>query len=312
MEFKVKTRRLQLSFIPVLICLCLVILKYNFFYSRHIGLFDFIDKFTKGESTRIKHESLGRVAKKPEFADADRKWIVLLAFNNAYFDFFQNWYWYFRRLSLHLKIEIIAEDDLVYERLKTFESENVSITRGNILTVNDSVSMQHKPNDYMKLVSERPSQILHYLRNGNDVLYCDIDTIWLHDPTAYIKGDFDLWILTEHNRTRYNSGFMAIKSNERTIRLMERWYLELVMTVQSNQPALNMLLKNSNEIRLKLLHDKLFVTGPEFSRLNTEERKLVVVLHVIYDYGHDQKLSRIRAWNLWYSQAKVLKAGLRA
>ena len=42
--------------------------------------------------------------------DMYRNWIILMTVNTAFIDFFQNWFWYFRRHRLTVPVIVIAED----------------------------------------------------------------------------------------------------------------------------------------------------------------------------------------------------------
>ena len=104
---------------------------------------------------------------------------------------------------------------------------------------------------YNSLVSTRAKHILQLLPSGH-VLYTDIDTVWLHDPIPYLRSppvgsdgtgnangkEVDLWLQMDEETLEatkaarmglppladyYCTGFMALRSNERTVALMEAW-----------------------------------------------------------------------------------------
>jgi rhamnogalacturonan II specific xylosyltransferase len=248
-------------------------------------------------------EKIG-LSNKDSVAGIENDWAILLTFNNAFYELFLNWMWYFERLFLHLKVIAIAEDELAYSRLQEFKSSfsglEIEVVRSHIISINKSVSMKNGKEDYMRLVSARPAYILHYLNRGIDVLYCDVDTIYVRDPTPYLIGDFDMWMLTTKQGQVCNSGFMAIRSNNRTINLMNKWKEKLETKLQTNQPALNMLLNTTKDIHLKRLNESLFANGPDFEHLNAEQRQNIVVVHATHSYGSSEKKERIKRWNLWY------------
>ena len=46
---------------------------------------------------------------------------------------------------------------------------------------------------FNQLVSRRPYYMLSLLKDYENVLYSDIDTVWLQDPRPYFKGDYDFF-----------------------------------------------------------------------------------------------------------------------
>jgi hypothetical protein len=46
---------------------------------------------------------------------------------------------------------------------------------------------------YLRVVSQRAHHILGVLLKKQSVIYSDLDTVWLQDPTKYLTGDYDLW-----------------------------------------------------------------------------------------------------------------------
>ena len=100
---------------------------------------------------------------------------------------------------------------------------------------------------YNSLVSTRAKHILQLLPSGN-ILYTDIDTVWLHDPIPYLWSppvggsssatEVDMWLQIDEETLEatkaaqmglppladyYCTGFMALRSNQRTVTLMEAW-----------------------------------------------------------------------------------------
>ncbi|NIP31246.1 MAG: hypothetical protein GTO02_16300 [Candidatus Dadabacteria bacterium] len=91
----------------------------------------------------------------------------------------------------------------------------------------------HGTRSFTKIVLRKLRIIKEYIDKGFDVLYSDLDIIFLKDPTDYIKGeirDNDILILDDSymyrdsrgfriTSQRLNPGFFFVKSNERTSKL---------------------------------------------------------------------------------------------
>ncbi|XP_045202341.2 uncharacterized protein LOC123555817 [Mercenaria mercenaria] len=204
-------------------------------------------------------------------------WTILLTVNNAYFDFFRNWFWAYRQLDITYSIVIIAEDEFVYRKLREFKSETVTLTRSGHASVHESASFGSAA--FSTLVSARPSHILNYLKMGINVLYSDIDMVWMQNPFPYFTGDFDMWMeLDNVNKDNYCTGLMAIKSNKNNIRLIEGWEKSLQETLQIDQIAFNKVVKHAT-IRLSILDSNKFPNGfLYFEKFTEEERNLAVIL----------------------------------
>ena len=63
-------------------------------------------------------------------------------------------------------------------------------------------------------IDERRPLYLYILSNEySQIIYTDIDTVWMKDPRPYFKGKFDYWgqidgILVDENLYRYVLNFM--------------------------------------------------------------------------------------------------------
>ncbi|KAL4234649.1 hypothetical protein ACF0H5_006290 [Mactra antiquata] len=225
-------------------------------------------------------------------------WTVLLTVNTGFFDFFSNWFFYYSKLKLDLPIVIIAEDDKVYKKLKTLCSYcQVSRSKLNISEATNFSTIIYK-----KFVSQRPSYILRLLHEGKNVLYADVDSVWLHNPLPYFNASVDFTYQLDLPQT-VCTGFLAIKNNSKTIKMVDEWHK--IMTLQSettyDQTGLNQVFKKySNSIRNQALNTLFFPNGLQyFKEFNMLQRSSVVVVHNNYIIGHDNKKKRFQKFGLW-------------
>ena len=195
--------------------------------------------------------------------------------NSGFYDFFENWWNHYVRLSLPYEVVVVAEDSAAYEKL---------ILNPNITTERSSIQMasaySHGSNEYNALVLTRPEHILRHLKGGKGVLYTDVDTVWLSDPTPYFRSHD---ITTQIDLPSYYcTGFMAIKSNKRTIAFIQRWKnaCQLNPQSESDQPVFNRILHKTTNLKYRGLPLDLFPNGDlYFNKLTANEKQKTVVVH---------------------------------
>ena len=236
-----------------------------------------------------------------------RKVVLLSSTNAAYLDFTHNWLASIRRIGGALPYTVIvAEDEDAYENLLNVGDIHV-VRAANIST---SKTLDFWSPEYNKLVNKRPEHILNFLLQGYDILYSDVDTVWLENPFPYFEGDEhdlfvqidpippDGWICT---------GFMFFKCNNQTIDLVFRWmeFVTRPTTKGSNQPAFNQIIndKRSQDLNIKNLDIDKFVSGKHYfnnkwRRENPDVKP--VVLHNNFIVGHDTKVARFKLLKMWY------------
>ena len=56
-------------------------------------------------------------------------WTILITVNNAFFDFFRNWYLAYLHLNISYPLVVVAEDGIVYEKLLSFKSKSITIEK---------------------------------------------------------------------------------------------------------------------------------------------------------------------------------------
>lgn len=225
---------------------------------------------------------------------ASSEWMILLTVNNAFFDFFVNWYWYYKKLDLNLPITIIADDDESFKKLKSAYN-SCSVLRSGL---NISGAQDYKTKQYKILVSTRPQHILQLLQNGNDVLYADVDSVWVKNPLPFLNKTYDISIQSD-GPSNLCTGFMAIKSNSKTIDVIQQWHDLLVGQPNTNQQSFNKAIRSS-KVSYMALNSLYFPSGKQyFKNYDEKERSQAVVVHNNWIVGHDVKKKRFKKFNLW-------------
>jgi len=98
---------------------------------------------------------------------------------------------------------------------------------------------------------------------------------------------------------------MAIKSNNKTLRLIEHWRDGAIRAnaTTHDQQVFNKIIQayiTSKKLYIRRLDNKKFPDGNKyFNRYNETERKDAVVVHNNYIIGHDKKLTRFQKHGLW-------------
>ncbi|KAL4233809.1 hypothetical protein ACF0H5_008487 [Mactra antiquata] len=223
-------------------------------------------------------------------------WNILLTVNDGYFDFFRNWLWYYMKLNINLPITVVAEDDTVFTKIGQV-CEVCTVLRSN-LNISDAVNYSLPL--FRTLVSTRPMHILTQLLSGKNTIYSDVDMVWMNDPRPYFDLSADMNILRD-SPTKLCTGFIAIKSNNRTTKAMEKWHARLEGKSFLNQRIFNLVV-NSDEINVdyKVLNTTLFPSGRDYFGNHTQEqRSKAIIVHNNWIVGHGNKKERFREFNLW-------------
>ena len=97
-------------------------------------------------------------------------------------------YW-FDELQISLPVIILAKDQatfMKYRQRKEFSTYFAPVT------TNRSSAFEYDSEDYDILVSSRASDILFALGSGMDIIYTDVDTVWLQDPRPLLTSGVDI------------------------------------------------------------------------------------------------------------------------
>lgn len=146
---------------------------------------------------------------------AGDKWTIYLVTNDGYFDFFQNWLHFYRNVNLSFRMIIIAEDNIVYQRLKQIYLNYITVVKcwSNISNV-----VKFSSKHYKKLMLNRVFKILKYIGERMDLLLTDVDHVWLKNPMLFCTGYFDICMSHRGGSTGIlSAGLIAIRSNDLTI-----------------------------------------------------------------------------------------------
>ncbi|XP_060603232.1 uncharacterized protein LOC132756233 [Ruditapes philippinarum] len=253
--------------------------------------------FLKQKSSNSCQKEIYETKERDNFRN--KNWTILMTVNDAYFDFFQNWIHFYQKLQTKYPLIVIAEDDVVFLKLRQLNGNSLFTLVRSLRTSHRS-AVVYGSKGFNELASGRPTYILKYLERGTNILYADTDSVWLHDPVPYFQGQYDMWMQLDSPRNLC-TGLMAIKSNNESIKLMRLWEASLKERLDIDQTAFNKVYRNST-IHLKPLDRSLFPSGNlYFDQFSDAKRKNVIIVHNNYIKGHEKKLQRFENFKLWFS-----------
>lgn len=239
---------------------------------------------------------------------ANDEWIVLIELSSGFYDFFQNWFEHVSKIeSFRLDIVVVAEDDATYQRLQMEQLAHVVVERSAATLEETHQALTYDTKNYHKLVSGRAAHILQKLKEHKNVLYTDVDTVWRADPLPFIFNDqqeHDMMLQVDTQTYSwvspyYCTGFMAIRSNERTIQFVSDWK-QALETPQLNQPIFNQILHKRSNVLHTPLPSLEFPSGQMyFDQYSQHKRDAAVVVHNNYIAGHGPKKARFVQHGLW-------------
>ena len=227
-------------------------------------------------------------------------WIILMAVNDGYFDFFQNWLHFYQKLNLNYSLIVMAEDNVVFFKLKQLNVNSFTkIQRG--LNNSSEAAVKYGSKGFDELTSSRPTYILQYLQKGTNVLYADTDSVWLRDPFPFFTGKYDKWMQVDALPYNLCTGLIAIKSNNSTVNFIKSWESSLQRHLEFDQTAFNKIYKTSS-IQLQPLDTNYFPSGLlYFEKFDESQQDNVVIVHNNFIKGHGPKLNRFVNHSLWFS-----------
>jgi rhamnogalacturonan II specific xylosyltransferase len=228
----------------------------------------------------------------------DKKWIIMVSANSGYLDFFLNWFAAYKKLNLLYHIIVIAEDKNFSSYINTHKGSEMEIIKSEFHDIKDAVSFGSKQFNILSV--RRHGYILKQLIKGSNVIFSDIDTVWLKNPIPYFNGNFDMWMQLDA-KTMFCPGTMAIKSSEITVSFFKNLTHGLSLKVQADQPFINKLIRSS-KINIAALPTEQFPSGRQyFKQFSYDERSKAVVVHNNWIAGHEAKRNRFISFDLWYT-----------
>ncbi|KAJ7962496.1 Glycosyltransferase [Quillaja saponaria] len=250
--------------------------------------------------------------------------VIVCAVSQPSLLFLNNWLISVAQQKHQDKVLVIAEDyTTLYKVNERWPGHAVLIPAAL-----DAESAQNfGSEDFFNIESRRRRHLLQILDLGNNVMYNDVDMVWLADPFPYLQGNHDVYFTDDmaavkplnHSHNLPNPGkegrinicscMIFLRPTNRAKLVMSKWIEELQIQhwskpmKSSDQPAFNSALnKTAGEVDLYLLPQAAFPTGGLYFKNKTwvqETKGMHVIIHNNYITGFQKKIQLFRKFHLW-------------
>ncbi|PIK53176.1 putative UDP-D-xylose:L-fucose alpha-1,3-D-xylosyltransferase MGP4-like [Apostichopus japonicus] len=251
---------------------------------------------------------------------ADISVTILATFNDGFVDFLRNWLESLQRLHFRFNVTLIAEDGSAFRKFFKAQSRYKRFMAIDLYYTNSKFVKNSFPGvntqQYRSIVCKRPRYILDLLSTGHDVLFVDIDAVWVQNPLEVISSEFhnfDMWVAMGYDGTTPCPCFMYMKANNATITMVTEWLNRVQrnkcytnLHAENEMIALGKVMQVREDLRLlkvKKLPKTQFPTGESFflkPEWRRDHRQDVYVVHGNRLGRHDSKKSWFRKVGLWF------------
>ncbi|KAJ4779478.1 Glycosyltransferase [Rhynchospora pubera] len=250
--------------------------------------------------------------------------VILCAVSYPYLPFLNNWLISVARQSHHDQVLVVAED---YATLYAVNER----WPGHAVLVPPVPDTQtaHKfgSQGFFNFTSRRPRHLLQILDLGYNVMYNDVDMVWLADPFPYLVETHDVYFTDDmaavkpldhphglpppgkKGRPYICSCMIYLRPTSGAKFLLKKWIEEMQEQPWSkkqkanDQPAFNWALnKTVSQVDMYLLPQAAFPTGGLYFKNKTwvrETKRMHVIIHNNYIIGFEKKIKRFREYGLW-------------
>ncbi|KAJ4824467.1 hypothetical protein Tsubulata_026825 [Turnera subulata] len=242
--------------------------------------------------------------------------VIVCAVSHPWLPFLNNWLISLSRQKQEDKVLVVAED---YATL--FEVNER--WPGHAVLVPPAPDSQTAAHDYgsqgfFNFTSRRPRHLLQILELGYNVMYNDVDMVWLGDPFAYMEGSHDVYFMDDMPAVKpldhshdlpppvWKNGppnvcscLIFLRPTGGAKLVLKKWIEEVQAqhwskaAATNDQPAFNWaLLKSKGQADLYLLPQAAFPTGGLYfgnTRWVEETKGKHVIIHNNYIKGFENK-----------------------
>ncbi|KAK4415887.1 UDP-D-xylose:L-fucose alpha-1,3-D-xylosyltransferase M [Sesamum alatum] len=250
--------------------------------------------------------------------------LIVCAVSEAYLPFLNNWLISIARQKQQDKVLVIAEDyATLYKVNERWPGHAVLVPPA----LEAAAAHKFGSQGFFNFTARRPRHLLQILELGYNVMYNDVDMVWLADPFPYMEGEHDVYFTDDmafvkpHNhshglpppgkkgRPYICSCMIYLRPTPGAKLVMKKWIEELQAQPWSkakkanDQPGFNWaLLKTAGQVDMYLLPQTAFPTGGLYFRNKTwvkETKGMHVIIHNNYIVGFEKKIKRFRDYSLW-------------
>ncbi|XP_055817603.1 uncharacterized protein At1g28695-like [Solanum dulcamara] len=175
-------------------------------------------------------------------ASMEDKTVIITVINKAYvephngeypsmFDLFLEGFWEGESTRVLLEhLLVVAVDQTAYERCKFRRLHCYRLVTGGVDFAGEKIYMSE---EFIKMMWRRTRFLMEVLKLGYNFIFTDTDVLWLRNPFLILNKskNLDLQMSTDlfngdpfSNSNSINTGFYYVRSNRKTIILLEIWY----------------------------------------------------------------------------------------
>ncbi|KAL0339471.1 UNVERIFIED_CONTAM: UDP-D-xylose:L-fucose alpha-1,3-D-xylosyltransferase M [Sesamum angustifolium] len=250
--------------------------------------------------------------------------LIVCAVSEAYLPFLNNWLISIARQKQQDKVLVIAEDfATLYKVNERWPGHAVLVPPA----LEAAAAHKFGSQGFFNFTARRPRHLLQILELGYNVMYNDVDMVWLADPFPYMEGEHDVYFTDDmafvkplnhshglpppgkKGRPYICSCMIYLRPTPGAKLVMKKWIEELQAEPWSkakkanDQPGFNWaLLKTAAQVDMYLLPQSAFPTGGLYFRNKTwvkETKDRHVIIHNNYIVGFEKKIKRFRDYGLW-------------
>ncbi|EOA20914.1 hypothetical protein CARUB_v10001249mg [Capsella rubella] len=282
-------------------------------------LFPFPNRLSSSQS-KWRDYSLAQAAK---FV-AKNGTVIVCAVSYPYLPFLNNWLISVSRQKHQDQVLVIAEDyATLYKVNEKWPGHAVLIPP----VLDSQTAHKFGSQGFFNFTARRPQHLLQILELGYNVMYNDVDMVWLKDPFQYFVGKHEAYFMDDmtaikpldhshglpppgkKGRPYICSCMIFLRPTNGAKLLMKKWIEELQTEPWSrakkanDQPGFNWALnKTAHQVDLYLLSQAAFPTGGLYFKNSTwvkETKGKHVIIHNNYIVGFEKKIKRFRDFGLW-------------
>lgn len=256
---------------------------------------------------------------------AKNRTVIVCAVSHPYLPFLTNWLISVSRQKHQDKVLVIAEDYATLDEVnRKWPGHAVLVPPAP----DSKTAHKFGSQGFFNFTSRRPRHLLQILELGYNVMYNDVDMVWLADPFPYLQGNHDVYFTDDmvavktlnhshdlpppgkKGRTYICSCMIFLRPSSGSKLVMMKWIEELQAQPWSkakkanDQPAFNWALnKTAGQVDLYLLPQAAFPTGGLYFKNPAwvqETKKSHVIIHNNYITGFEKKIKRFRDFGLWF------------
>ncbi|KAK1364274.1 Glycosyltransferase [Heracleum sosnowskyi] len=250
--------------------------------------------------------------------------VIVCAVSQPYLPFLNNWLISIVKQKHQDKVLVIAEDYVTLFKVnERWPGHAVLVPPAPDAQVAHKFGSQ----GFFNFTSRRPRHLLQILELGYNVMYNDVDMVWLADPFPYLQGKHDVYFMDDmiavkplnhsnalpppgkKGRPYICSCMIYMRPTTGAKLVMKKWIEELQDQPWSkakkanDQPGFNWALqKTAEQVDLYLLPQAAFPTGGLYFKNRTwvkETKGMQVIIHNNYIVGFEKKIKRFKEYGLW-------------